>query len=647
MEIPGTAPLTEAKLRLTTEAGRHVYLLEEPASGRLFRMSKALAGSYLNVRAALARRIPTTPEIRAEASALAAHLTKLRGGAIGAKKPFNPLFTMIPLFDARPLQPAVTGAARVLFSTFGAFLFIALALVAFWLGAASDFYFIDRVGDVFSLEAIVTFALFAPFLKVFHEGGHLLAATRFGVPVRNAGVMLIALFPLPFVDCTEAEFRAQRLGRIVISLAGLLADVAVGLIAFIAWHFVEAGATRDILSNIVILSTVTTLVFNLNPLMRLDGYFALSDALHRRNLHMESALSFTSARRAIAGFDFGRFWSVVSTSPGLLTFGMLAFAYKIYILLFIAWTIAPQYLGIGAGVLIWGAAVMFLTPLMKAPAPDGGGAKARRGRVWWLLGPALIAGIAFIPMTYTVTAPVYLDADGAYSVRAEVEGDVIEARRAGAVEAGEELISARDIETEVQIALNDADAAMLGYLADSVQAEDPLAAEGARERIAATRALGADLEARQSRLTITASDAGWFTPDSGVLTGARMKVGDRIGVLLPEADEAVLTGDAPALYAEKFRNDLIGLELRGASGAVLGDDALTARMDQFGAGADGVETFRVRLEAGESPLSLGREPQVLKMTFAAEPLWRHAIFLAARLRLAFLRAQAQNADIAR
>ena len=76
---------------------------------------------------------------------------------------------------------------------------------------------ISHTGDLLSLQSLLTFALIAPVLKLFHETGHVLAATRFGVPVRRAGVILIALFPLPFVDCSEADFRARRGQRILIS----------------------------------------------------------------------------------------------------------------------------------------------------------------------------------------------------------------------------------------------------------------------------------------------------------------------------------------------------------------------------------------------------------------------------------------------
>ena len=64
----------------------------------------------------------------------------------------------------------------------------------------------------------------------------------------------------------------------------VLADISVGLFAFIAWHFVGDAGTRQLLSNIVVFSTAMTVLFNLNPLMRFDGNYMMSDFLEIPNL---------------------------------------------------------------------------------------------------------------------------------------------------------------------------------------------------------------------------------------------------------------------------------------------------------------------------------------------------------------------------
>lgn len=639
MEIPGTAPLKEARLRLSTEGGAHVFILEEPASGRLYRLSSAVAAMVLRSRRALFGEGAPAPGAREEIAALAAHLTTLRGGAVAGAKPFNPLFINIPLFDPRPLQKHLTGLAALVFSR-GALVVCALALLAaLWLAAASDFVFFALIGDIFSIEALLTFALIAPFLKAAHELGHLLAATKFGAPVRKAGVILLGLFPLPFVDCSEAEFRVQRFGRIMISLAGLLADLTVGLACFIAWHFVDDPGLRQVLSNVVVFSTATTLLFNLNPLMRLDGYFALSDAIHRRNLHLESAMALSRVKARLSSLEVGEAMRLVWAEPWRIALAAMSAIYKIWILLFIAWTLAPQYLGVGAALVAWGAAVMFLTPLMKTQSvQDGAGASTRRRLAKLVLAGAL-GLLAFVPMRSHVVLPVAVDLNGAYLVRAAAEGDVVFIRPSGAVDAGAPLVDLSNIETDVRIALNDADLAMMRYLADSVRAENPLAAQSAQERIAAAAAIAEDLAEEQTALRTASVAAGWFRTADDLRPGAHVAIGDPLGHLLPDTDETALTGELPEIYADRFQTALEAAALRVEGRGFIEDGALAVRIAE----ARGVEgrssIIHLAATAQGAPHDLAGRRLHLRLTFSPEPLWRHGVFLFNRLRLNFEEAQ--------
>ena len=180
---------------------------------------------------------------------------------------------------------------------------------------------------------------------------------------------------------------------------------------------------------------------------------------------------------------------------------------------------------------------------------------------------------------------------------------------------------------------------MLGYLADSVRAENPLAAQNAQERIESAKALGVDLAEEQAALIVAADQSGWFRPDDAARIGARLRVGQPVGVLLPEAEESALTGLLPELYARKFREDLKRLELWDPQTGETGP-AIDARMAQSAVDSDGGGAFRISLRAGGAPVGYAGRPTQLKLTFRAEPLWRHAVFLAERLRLAFLRNRA-------
>lgn len=637
MEVHGLAALREARLRLTTEGGAHVLVLHEPSSGRLLKLSRAMASAFLAIRGR------PSEDQRLAAASLAGQVSKLRAEGVKGSGKFNPLFFNIPLFSLTPVQPALRPLANALFSRAGAVALALMILLAAWVSAFSDFALVSRLGEVFSLDALVTFALLAPFLKILHEFGHLLAATRFGVPVRKAGLLLVALYPLPFVDCTEAEWRASRAGRVTVSLAGLLADIAIGVTAFLLWHFTEDPWLRQLFGNIFVFNTVTTVLFNLNPLMKLDGYFALSDLLHRRNYHYESTRAVSAVRSAIAKFDFGGTGRAIAAAPGKLTFAAASMAYKVYILAFIAWTLMPQYLGLGLVVVVWGFALMFLVPAFASSPSDEEGGATRR---WLWRGGivGLLALISLIPAPHWTNVQLRLDVVGAYQLRAGAQGAVVDIRQAGPVTAGEILATQSSEDDDHALKVAHADLELYEMLLEASRGVDPLAVNAAQERVATSRDHVARLSREAEARTIRAPSSGWFWPDATALPGAALGLGAAIGVLTPDAETSKLTGVFPEIYAEKFRSDLTGLTLLGAGGEQTGQDGVTARLARADQSDDvGVRGFVLKVDAPLPPVEAARDQLHLQLTFEEEPLWAHALFHFQRLRLEFLQSQ----DLAR
>ncbi|MEL7338602.1 MAG: hypothetical protein AAFN70_20610, partial [Planctomycetota bacterium] len=126
---------------------------------------------------------------------------------------------------------------------------------------------------------IVTIAL-----KLIHECGHMLMCKRYGGHVGGWGVMLLLLIPMPYVDVTSAwRFESKR-ARILVSAAGMMVEVVLAAIATLVWAATSTGEINQIAYNVMISASMVTLMFNINPLMRFDGYYMLSDALDLPNL---------------------------------------------------------------------------------------------------------------------------------------------------------------------------------------------------------------------------------------------------------------------------------------------------------------------------------------------------------------------------
>ena len=196
----------------------------------------------------------------------------------------NPISIRIPIFRPDRFLAALNPLTRHLFSPVGLILWMGTIVVALlhlivnW----ADF-------DVFAFGSFsgldyVWFGLTWLALKFLHEAAHGLACKRFGGNVRSCGTMFLLFVPLPYIDVTSAWAFPQKHQRIFVSAAGMMAELFVAAIAVFVWFETAPGPVKYHAGNIIVAASLTTLLFNLNPLMKFDGYFILTDALEIPNL---------------------------------------------------------------------------------------------------------------------------------------------------------------------------------------------------------------------------------------------------------------------------------------------------------------------------------------------------------------------------
>ncbi|WP_233979006.1 HlyD family efflux transporter periplasmic adaptor subunit [Pectobacterium versatile] len=137
---------------------------------------------------------------------------------------------------------------------------------------------------LFSLSGMAVFGVSLVFAKFIHELGHAFMAKRAGCRVQSMGVAFIVLFPLFYTDTTDAWKLKDRQARLLIGAGGILAELMLAVIALLAWALLPDGPARTAAFMLSSATWLTTLVVNLNPLMRFDGYFLLSDFWRVENL---------------------------------------------------------------------------------------------------------------------------------------------------------------------------------------------------------------------------------------------------------------------------------------------------------------------------------------------------------------------------
>ena len=134
-------------------------------------------------------------------------------------------------------------------------------------------------------ETLFLLGLTTLVVTVLHELAHGATCKRFGGEVREAGVLILMLMPCLYVNVSDAWLLADRKKRMLITAAGGYMDLCLWCIAVFAWRITLPGTLTNHLSFVVLTTCGTRGLINFNPLLRLDGYYLLSDFLRIPNLY--------------------------------------------------------------------------------------------------------------------------------------------------------------------------------------------------------------------------------------------------------------------------------------------------------------------------------------------------------------------------
>lgn len=162
--------------------------------------------------------------------------------------------------------------------------------------------FIATFPHLFSLGGALAFGVALFFAKLCHEFGHAFMAKRAGCRVQSMGVAFMVLLPMFYTDVSDAWRVNDRRARLLIGAGGVLAELVLACIALLAWSLLPDGPGRTAAFMLASATWITTLVINLNPFMRFDGYFLLSDFWEVDNLQ---GRAFALCRWRLREFLFG------------------------------------------------------------------------------------------------------------------------------------------------------------------------------------------------------------------------------------------------------------------------------------------------------------------------------------------------------
>lgn len=454
----------------------------------------------------------------------------------------NPLAFRLALLNPTRLLDALEPLGRRLFN---ATAFVAWAIAVVTAGVLALLHVNELSAHAARLMAspgqLFLSWLMYPVIKAVHELGHALAVRRYGVPVRQAGITLLMMTPVPFVNASGADGLRWRHQRAIVSAAGIMAELAIAALCLFVWLAVQPGTVQDMALVAMLIGALSTVLVNGNPLMRFDGYYLFCDLLDLRNLGTRSGLWWREwLARRVLGNASGR---PLETLPGetvwLVAYAPLAGVYRVALSLGIGLWIGSHSALLGTGIGLFLFVTLVGQPTLAALRAI---AAAGRPRAAWrgaAAAAALVGSIAILPVPFSTLAQGVVWLPERAQLRAGTDGFIarLVVADGAPVHAGDLVAVLSDERLEAAQAALLADATDLEVAMFQAMTNDPDKVPALREKLAYSRAEAQRNADKLAQLEVRAlADGVLVMPRQAEQLGSYRKKGELIGHLL--------TGDA-------------------------------------------------------------------------------------------------------
>lgn len=276
----------------------------------------------------------------------------------------NPLMIQMPLGNPDPFFRAVTNWFGWMFGPLGAVAWTVLFCLGLYTVASTGLPLQRSLESVIAPNQWWSLALVGIGLKVVHELAHGICCRRMGGRVTEFGLFWFLLIPLPYVDVSSSWSFENRGHRMLVAAAGMMAELFVVAIATLVWKESPFSLVGQLAAQTILLGSVVTLAFNLNPLMRFDGYYLLCDWLRRPNLAIHGRAWVTDGlRRLFLGIR--RNPSTPDQGALCALYGILALGWQVLVVVSILVGAFNLVSGIGLVLLLVGLLVWLLAPLIR------------------------------------------------------------------------------------------------------------------------------------------------------------------------------------------------------------------------------------------------------------------------------------------
>jgi putative peptide zinc metalloprotease protein len=216
----------------------------------------------------------------------------------------NYLFIRIPLIKPNDFLESTKHIAEFFYSKYWQYSVLVIGFIGILMTLRNWENFSSTFLYFFSQEGLLYYGISLIFVKSLHELGHAYTAKRHGCNIPSMGVSFLVLFPVLYTDTTDSWKLHSKYERLKIVLAGVKVELYLALIATFLWSFLSDGSLKSIAFIIATTSWITSVLINISPFLRFDGYYALSDWSNSKNLQPRSfALAKWYLRKNVLGLQ--------------------------------------------------------------------------------------------------------------------------------------------------------------------------------------------------------------------------------------------------------------------------------------------------------------------------------------------------------
>ena len=453
------------------------------------------------------------------------------------------LFIKIPLFNPNDFLDFIHPLTKAIFSRFGFMIWLGMVIYALKIVIDNNALVLVQAQGMLSPHNLLYLYITLFILKILHELGHAMICKKFGGPVHTLGLMFLVFTPLPYVDVSSSWGFRSKWHRALVGSAGMLTELFIASIATVVWINTGDDFIHALSFNVMIIGSVSSLLFNANPLLKLDAYYILSDILEIPNLSKranQQFLYFFKKNIFKVSYIFPP-TSSLKEAFWLNSYAIFSYLYRLLVSLSIMLFVADQIFVIGLIVGIISLFVWFIKPIYTLFIYLSSSSELNQNR-----GKAVIISSLFlsfilvlfmlIPFPNSIRAKGVIYAKGFSAIYAPSEGNLVKIY----ISDGEELkkgdLIAKLINREIEIEIKILRIKLEKTLTLELKAQEDISdLKPLKKRVKLLKDKIKTLEEKREKLMIYAETSGvWISKNIKFLEKSFINNGTHLGDIIPQ-----------------------------------------------------------------------------------------------------------------